>query len=78
MPRRTAWCLAVALFAPATLPAQAPPAPPPAAQPQGKLVQDVWETAYLDGCRVGYTHLIVEEFTAQHVAECVNRLRVAN
>jgi hypothetical protein len=55
---RWAWSLAIALLAPATLPAQQPvPAP------KGKLVQDVWETAYLDGYRVGYMHLTVEELT---------------
>jgi hypothetical protein len=45
-----------------TLPAQQPaPAANPA--PKGKLVQDAWETAFLDGHRVGFMHLTVEEFT---------------
>ncbi|HEY1381454.1 MAG TPA: transglutaminase-like domain-containing protein [Gemmataceae bacterium] len=58
---RSAWCLAALLLAPAALPAQQPqPAPQPAA-PKRPLVQDVWETAYLDGFRVGFTHLTVEE-----------------
>jgi hypothetical protein len=58
------WCLAVILFVPVVVPAQQPaviPAPQPA--PPGKLVRDEWETAYLDGYRVGYTHLTVEEIT---------------
>src|SRR3954466_12468931 len=56
------WCLAVILFAPSLLPAQ----PPQLAQPQspGKLVRDEWETAYLDGYRVGYTRLTVQELTS--------------
>ena len=54
---RWAWSLTIALLAPALGSAQQPAAAP------GKLVQDVWETAYLDGCRVGYMHLSVEEHT---------------
>jgi hypothetical protein len=53
-------CLVVLLSLTGWLSAQAPL---PAAQPKGKLVQDVWETALLDGFRVGYLHLTVEEFT---------------
>jgi hypothetical protein len=52
------WIFAALLIAPGLAQAQQPPA-----QPKGKIVQDVWETAYLDGIRVGYTHLTVEEFT---------------
>src|SRR5947209_6064448 len=62
--RSPAWCLTVALLSPAALVAQAPAPGADAARPaQGKLVQDVWETAYLDGYRVGYMHLTVEEIT---------------
>jgi hypothetical protein len=60
--RFPAWCVTVVLLSPAALVAQTPTsdAPKPA---QGKFVQDVWETAYLDGYRVGYMHLTVEEVT---------------
>ena len=53
------WCLAIVLLGTGYLPAQ----PPPPAPPAGKLVQDIWETAYLDGMRVGFMHLSVEEVT---------------
>ena len=55
--------LVVALWSFAIAPAQQPGATRPAAH-QGKLVHDVWETAYLDGFRVGYLHLTVEEMTS--------------
>src|SRR5947209_9876975 len=69
---RLAWCLAV-LFAPAALAAQ-----PPAPQPQGKVVQDVWETAYLDGCRVGYTRLTVEELSSPAAGRILRARRELN
>ena len=59
---RSAWSLVAAFLFPTVLPAQQP-VPQPAVTPKGKLVQDVWETAYLDGYRVGYMHLTVEEVT---------------
>jgi hypothetical protein len=65
---RAAWSLAFFVF-PATLAAQVPatqpqtPAPERVPQPKRNIVEDVWETAYLDGFRVGFMHLIVEEFT---------------
>jgi hypothetical protein len=55
------WCLAVVLLAPALLPAQPQQVQQP--QPQRKVLRDEWETAYLDGLRVGYTHLTVDEIT---------------
>ena len=59
---RSAWCLALGLLLPAVAAAQQPVA---SAQPrsQGKVVQEIWETAYLDGYRVGSMHLVVEELT---------------
>jgi hypothetical protein len=56
---RGCWCLAVLLSLTGSLTAQSPQ---PAA-PAGKLIQDVWETAYLDGYRVGFLHLSIEEVT---------------
>ena len=43
------WCLAALVLAPAFLSAQ-----PQQPQPQGKLIRDDWETAYIDGYRVGF------------------------
>lgn len=51
------WCLAALVLAPAFLSAQ-----PQQPQPQGKLIRDDWETAYIDGYRVGYTRISVREF----------------
>jgi hypothetical protein len=60
-------CFAVLLLTPGLILAQPPaaqPIPAPKAAPQGKLVRDDWETAYIDGYRVGFTHLTVHEFVA--------------
>jgi hypothetical protein len=65
---RTAWVLVLLVFptiAAAQVPVQQPQSPPVEKLPQPKrnIVEDVWETAYLDGFRVGFMHLLVEEFT---------------
>ncbi len=52
-----AWTVIAILFLTGPLSAQQP------AAPAGKLVQDIWETAYLDGFRVGYMHFSVEEIS---------------
>jgi transglutaminase-like putative cysteine protease len=31
-------------------------------QPQGKIVEDIWDAAYLEGGRAGYVHTVVREF----------------
>jgi hypothetical protein len=65
--RRLALCLLPALLAPAAGRAQVAAQPvatrPAAAQPPAAPVQEVWETAYLDGYRVGYVHLTVANVT---------------
>src|SRR4051794_39481245 len=64
-------CLALALFAAplfaspcgAQAPAivGAPTVPGNAQAPAGKLVQEAWDIAFIDGKRAGYVHLVVEE-----------------
>jgi transglutaminase-like putative cysteine protease len=49
--RRFAWCLLLVLFV----------RPAAAAEPQGKLVEDLWDVAYLDGQKAGYFHTTVRE-----------------
>jgi hypothetical protein len=67
------WCLSIVLIFPAFLPAQQP-----AAQPKGKLVQDLWEAAYLDGFRVGYLHLTVEELNRSDGKKLIHAARDLN
>jgi transglutaminase-like putative cysteine protease len=52
MRRSGAWCLAVLL---GVLPALR------AAEPQGKVVAETWEAAYLEGAKVGFSHTTVRE-----------------
>jgi transglutaminase-like putative cysteine protease len=52
MRRSGAWCLAVLLC---SVPALR------AAEPQGKVVAETWEAAYLEGAKVGFSHTTVRE-----------------
>ena len=52
MRRSSAWCLAVLLC---VLP------PLRAAEPQGEVVAETWDAAYLQGARVGFSHTTVRE-----------------
>jgi hypothetical protein len=47
-------------------------------QPQGKLVQDLWDAAYLDGTKTGYVHTTVHEFDVQgqKIYRTVNELNL--
>jgi len=51
MRRYGGWCLALVLSAGSVA----------SAKPQGKLVQDVWEAAYLDGGKAGFVHTTVRQ-----------------
>lgn len=45
------WCLGLVFFA----------APAAAAPPQGKIVSETWDTAYLQGNKTGYVHTVTRE-----------------
>src|SRR5437588_2033372 len=49
-----------------------------AQQPQGKLVQDLWDAAYLEGAKAGYVHTTVHEFNVQgqKIYRTVNELNL--
>lgn len=61
--RLKCWCVAAALMGPAFGLSQTPPRSKPVEAPKGKVVQDIWETALINGHRVGYTRVLVEEHT---------------
>ncbi len=76
--------LVLPLVVPALAAQPAAVAPPvrqavaPAAAPARKLVQDVWDVASLDGFRVGYVRLTVEEFTRNDGAKVIRAARELN
>ncbi len=51
MRTKTAWCLGLLLWV----------GPLVAAEPQGKVVHETWDAAFLEGGRVGYSHTTVQE-----------------
>jgi hypothetical protein len=55
-----AWLTAAPLLAVGQAPVQ--PVANTAPAPRGKLVRDDWDIAYLDGYRVGYVRLVVDEY----------------
>jgi hypothetical protein len=69
-------CLALAWLAVCPLLADGQTTPPAQAAPKaatqaqtGKTVRDDWDIAYLDGVRVGYVRLVVQEFTQPNGAK---------
>jgi hypothetical protein len=75
---RSLWSLSIILLSAVVVPAQPPAVPQPAVQLQGKLVEDIWETAYLDGFRVGFMHMSVEEMSPPSGAKFLRASRDLN